>query len=326
MENVLSEAGAQNTTFLGQVFMVTFLTSLGLEGVRRVVEEVTRPRLENDPQCGLTTGGREECWWDCAFQLYEEPNPGAFVDYITNIDCLADCYPPDHCLNSILADLRAAGGVCQDSWLDLLFPELFSTSALPCEFHVPDGFFFPTDIRAGLCSEQTKRLIEDHENCGAPLLGEKFAIARIVNDVVYSLCDFDTWVDFIKPPDPTVRARPEDLGGVRRRKEKRRRKSGKKKRKSGKRKKNRPRRKQEKEDSDRLTPLENVEVVMFSGFNVTLTSVPPLPPPLPLALLSQVCRSTVLSLLCRHPPGQTPRPHCPRHQRPLHLPLQVSGG
>ena len=22
-------------------------------------------KLKSDPQCGRTTGGREECWWDC---------------------------------------------------------------------------------------------------------------------------------------------------------------------------------------------------------------------------------------------------------------------
>ena len=38
------------------------------------------------------------------------------------------------------------------------------------------------------------------------------------------------------------------------------------------------------------------------------------------------CRSAVLSLLRGHPAGQTPRPHRPRHSRPLHLRVQVWGG
>ena len=48
-----------------------------------------RPRLESDTMCGVTTGGREECYWDCG--LFNDPYLGVLV---TNPECLLDCYQP----------------------------------------------------------------------------------------------------------------------------------------------------------------------------------------------------------------------------------------
>ena len=68
--------------------------------------------LSSDPQCGLTTGGREECWWDCQIEYVQDPGPRrGFYQFITNPLCLSDCYPPGHCLSSLLADYEAQGRV-----------------------------------------------------------------------------------------------------------------------------------------------------------------------------------------------------------------------
>ena len=193
------------------------------------------------------------------------------MDYISDLQCLEDCYPASHCLNSVLADYRTAGGVCQNSWLDIFFPGVFSTSPTPCVFHQPDDYYWITDIKTGLCSEKSQQLIRDYDNCGKPLLGDKFVISRVANDLIYSLCDFDTWLAFVKPPQPGKRHSPskflERKEGYR----------GRKKHRFGKRKKkNKKLRGRKVADENRLTPIENVEVSMFNGFNVTITSVPPL--------------------------------------------------
>ena len=60
--------------------------------------DLLRPRykLENDPKCGLTTGGQDECFWDC--DISSDPNFfGAghyfyFDRVLTNYSCLSDCY------------------------------------------------------------------------------------------------------------------------------------------------------------------------------------------------------------------------------------------
>ena len=148
-QSSLGTSSILNSTSIGSVFLMTFLTTVGLEGLRNYVgefqdfliinilnrlEENNKRKLESDPQCGLTTGGRSECWWDCPTERVEMPGfPGVWSLYITSPSCLSDCYPqPDHCLNSLLADYKAAGGVCKGSSLDTNFPGLFPTSTQDC--------------------------------------------------------------------------------------------------------------------------------------------------------------------------------------------------
>ena len=46
-----------------------------------------RYKLEDDPMCGLTTGGQEQCYWDCT--LFSDPY---YRFLISNPECLLDCY------------------------------------------------------------------------------------------------------------------------------------------------------------------------------------------------------------------------------------------
>ena len=45
-------------------------------------------KLENDPMCGITTGGDRQCFWDCEF--WSDPYFGTLI---SNPECLEDCYP-----------------------------------------------------------------------------------------------------------------------------------------------------------------------------------------------------------------------------------------
>ena len=49
----------------------------------------SRYKLENDPECGVTTGGREDCFWDC--EIESQSVIGGAI--ITNPACLLDCFP-----------------------------------------------------------------------------------------------------------------------------------------------------------------------------------------------------------------------------------------
>ena len=148
--------------------------------------------------------------------------PGVWSLYITSPSCLSDCYPqPDHCLNSLLADYKAAGGVCKGSSLDTNFPGLFPTSTqdcvlardcdCPCTQEEIDNQvctvdccyysnFFPDAVSTGLCSQQTRQLLVDQENCVHPLWSKHFRLT--LNQIVYSMCDFETWYFFY--PEPLV--------------------------------------------------------------------------------------------------------------------------
>ena len=58
-------------------------------------------KLEDDINCGVTTGGKELCITDC------RPGKGVFK----NPECLKDCFE-EECIKSLLDDYKEAGGVC----------------------------------------------------------------------------------------------------------------------------------------------------------------------------------------------------------------------
>ena len=101
--------------------------------------------------------------------------------------CLADCFPADHCLSSLIADYQAAGGVCRGSYMANNFPEVVQVSDQDCEI---DG----QDI--GLCSERTKELLRDQENCVIPIWSQKRSITLTTVNLIGSMCDYQTYWDF----------------------------------------------------------------------------------------------------------------------------------
>ena len=65
----------------------------------QLLEPAPLYKLENDPQCGLTTGGQEDCFWDCdivpqsgPFPLLIDSEPFKVTNAITNPECLLDCF------------------------------------------------------------------------------------------------------------------------------------------------------------------------------------------------------------------------------------------
>ena len=46
-----------------------------------------RYKLEDDPMCGITTGGREDCFWDCEIEMSMNG------PIISTPECLSDCFP-----------------------------------------------------------------------------------------------------------------------------------------------------------------------------------------------------------------------------------------
>ena len=64
----------------------------------KCLDSQSQYKLENDPQCGLTNGGMEECSWDCNFEF------GDFGQMITNPECLKDCFEDTPCVQMILDD------------------------------------------------------------------------------------------------------------------------------------------------------------------------------------------------------------------------------
>ena len=64
--------------------------------------------------CGVTTGGREECWWDCEIITYSTLSD----QFAKNIECLKDCFAADHCVNKLIEDIEASGtcyAMCEEA-------------------------------------------------------------------------------------------------------------------------------------------------------------------------------------------------------------------
>ena len=111
----------------------------------------------------------DTCWQDCV-------GVGA-LNMVSNPSCLSDCFPPDHCLTSLVRDFTAAGGVCPDSYVDRYYSDLWPTSSRSC-LYLRDGDtnFDVTDryrIRTGVCSPQTELALQDQENCVKPLFSQR---------------------------------------------------------------------------------------------------------------------------------------------------------
>ena len=167
-----------------------------------ISEPDTRYSLVNDPSCGLTTGGREECWWSCEVRRVEEPfAPGIYYPLIPEPSCLSDCYPADHCLSSLLADYHSAGGICQGSRMDVIYPGLFPVSNKSCELYEAEDFYFDFEVKRGLCSERTQELLTtDQLDCIRPLWNQKLSIFWTADFLIESLCGQQTWWDFYPAP------------------------------------------------------------------------------------------------------------------------------
>ena len=164
------------------VGLVVGLAVLSLQLLQPVLSPVERPRLQNHPMCGITTGGQvsfqivkffemtslfqEECYWDCEIVVSQSSQ------VVSNLSCLQDCFPggttarqasDNSCLGSVLRDVIGAGGICstQPGTTDIwgltdtcdIKPDGCDNSTDP-----PICTFVPS-ILTGVCSAETEELM-----------------------------------------------------------------------------------------------------------------------------------------------------------------------
>ena len=94
--------------------------------------------------------------------------------FLKHPGCLADCFPADHCLTSLVRDFT---GVCPGSYPSKYYPQLWFTSDTSCSFLEEGDLHFsasdPYQIKRGLCSAETEALLLDQENCVQHLLSQR---------------------------------------------------------------------------------------------------------------------------------------------------------
>jgi len=108
---------------------------------------IRKPKLENHPMCGRTTGGKEECWWDCEIGQQHQPwKEGG----LANPGCLLDCGEQIHpCISSLIRDLLDNGVCCNAHLYD--------------DMEQNDDCSFDDEMKIlkGTCSEATEELLID---------------------------------------------------------------------------------------------------------------------------------------------------------------------
>ena len=52
-----------------------------------MLDQPKRYKLEDDPMCGIATGGSDDCFWDCEIEMV---NNGPII---STPECLLDCFP-----------------------------------------------------------------------------------------------------------------------------------------------------------------------------------------------------------------------------------------
>ena len=129
----------------------------------------------------------DQCWSDCELKN----------NYLTNPACLLDCFPPHHCVSSLLLDFAGAGGVCRGSFTSRYFSALWPTSHRSCSFLTEtDRQFTARDdyqIKEGICSAKTEALLLDQENCILPLYEEASSVLLSLQTLIWSSCSWQTF-------------------------------------------------------------------------------------------------------------------------------------
>ena len=150
------------------LFTAVFTAALSLNLLRGPPPPpAVRQTLENDPQCGLTTGGQPECHWDCTRKFLPLDVP-----IVADPECLTDCFPEEPCVLSLIEDYSASGGICGQE-VTGYWP--WPISPTPCSS--VGGI-----LTSGLCRAETETLLLD-ENC----ISNVFKMTSIVYDTIINL-------------------------------------------------------------------------------------------------------------------------------------------
>ena len=164
--------------------------------------------------CGVTTGGKAECEWDC--KIVTSNSNGSGQVSLENPECFDDCFTPDHCVSLFLQDFKAAGGTCYTSPTASCQTENLDFASVnfsdPCTFINPFGKI----INEGICSVATEVALKT-ESCYLDTFTKSRFLFGAFSTLLYSSCSQEvllTWCG--RETNPNFRsANPEDISSVR---------------------------------------------------------------------------------------------------------------
>ena len=145
--------------------------------------------MENDNVCGITTGGEENCEWDCI--------PSLGSSYYQNPECLIDCFEANHCAVEAINDYKAANGICIGSSFGDLGATVYPTSTKECDYTtLPSNITYTT---RGIFSENTLELLIQNETCIYDVHRKSPVVYNTFQLLVYTSSDltaFQYWYYF----------------------------------------------------------------------------------------------------------------------------------
>ena len=105
MKMDLSEIANITSSIDYNIPLFTFMGLLAVNTYHHLTNDDTDYVLEDDPECGKTTGGEPECFWDCQPEL----NFFDIVTFTTDTEravmanpwCLEDCFEESQCLSGL---------------------------------------------------------------------------------------------------------------------------------------------------------------------------------------------------------------------------------
>ena len=190
--------------------------------------------------CGITTGGREECYWNCevgSTGLQE----GLFKGFLlTPPDCLLDCFPK---VWTFWLSTLHLPNFCTEIESFFHIPYVFFSSFVQnycqdsCFYHllkdykkngICEGFFNPLsynttscktklneenilEITDGVCSRKTEKLLMQPRKCAKIHQNEPELIWRNLLFLLYYMCNTDITKKYFKifqNPDTTLPTNP----------------------------------------------------------------------------------------------------------------------
>ena len=169
-----------------------------------VEKRISKWKLENHLMCGRTTGGQDDCIWDCEVAQTQSGQ------LIRNPLCLRDCFPEVmhcYCLN-----LFSHNDSFQASCFQILFDD-FENSGV-CDSPVFDNPFgwqtdsgctiVNNDIQTGVCSPVMEAILQNSRvGCGFEFESQRNLIFDTIQTLLRQMCEtanVNTFLDSISRP------------------------------------------------------------------------------------------------------------------------------
>jgi len=168
---ILTESSGMKPLLVGSIL----LAIQGILSTSATARLLGWRQLENHPKCGLTTGGQEECHFDCVSMPANLTILGIQYYVVADPACLRDCFSQDSCLHSLLEDILSKG-MCRD--------DTFSNYTLSDQCVISGD-----DIKTGTCSTETEDCLRKK---GFSLASEQpLIVQNSIFMMIYNSCTGD---------------------------------------------------------------------------------------------------------------------------------------